>query len=120
MAHLSAAMHEWVGRGISVGIATRCRLDGPGIESGWGARFSAPIRSGHETLSASYRMGTGSYPGVKRPGRDDLAVSSSPEVKERVELHISHSLSRSIRAFVACSRVNFHTRVGCQRWLNGC
>ena len=92
MTHLSAAMHEWVGRGISVGIATRCRLDGPGIESRWGARFSAPIRTGLGTLSASRIMGTGSYPGVKRAGRDDLALSSSPEVKERVELHI-YSLS---------------------------
>jgi len=28
--------------GIPVGIATRFGLDGPGVESRWGARFSAP------------------------------------------------------------------------------
>ena len=33
----------------SVGIATRYGLDGPGIESRWGARFSAPIQTGSET-----------------------------------------------------------------------
>jgi hypothetical protein len=31
------------GRDNSVGIATGYGLDGPGIESRWGARFSAPV-----------------------------------------------------------------------------
>ena len=31
------------GPGSSVGIATGYGLDGPGIESRWGARFSAPV-----------------------------------------------------------------------------
>ena len=35
-----------VGRDSSVGIATCHGLDGPGIESRWGARFSAPIQTG--------------------------------------------------------------------------
>ena len=35
-----------VGRDSSVGIATRYGLDGPGIESQWGARFSAPVQTG--------------------------------------------------------------------------
>jgi hypothetical protein len=30
----------------SVGIATRYGLDGPGIESRWGARFSAHVQTG--------------------------------------------------------------------------
>ena len=30
-------------RHSSVGIATRYGLDGPGIESRWGVRFSAPV-----------------------------------------------------------------------------
>jgi hypothetical protein len=35
------------------------------------------------------RMGTGSFPGVKRPGRGvDHLPTSSVEVKERVELRI--------------------------------
>jgi len=34
-----------VGRDSSVGTATRYGLDGPGIESRWGARFSAPVQT---------------------------------------------------------------------------
>ena len=33
------------------------------------ARFSAPIQTGPGAHPASYTMGTGSFPGVKRPGR---------------------------------------------------
>jgi hypothetical protein len=54
---------------VSVGIATRYRLDGPGIESGWEARFSAPVQTGPCTHPAPYTMCTGSFPGVKRPER---------------------------------------------------
>jgi len=32
------------GRNSSVGIATRYGVDGPGIESRWGAKFSAPVQ----------------------------------------------------------------------------
>ena len=46
-----------------VGIATHYRLDGPGIKSRWGARFSAPVKTGSEPHPASYTMGTGSLPG---------------------------------------------------------
>jgi len=38
-----------------------------------GARFSAPVRTGPGTHPASYTMGTGSFPGVKREGRGHLA-----------------------------------------------
>jgi len=31
------------GRDSSVGVGTRYGLDGPGIKSQWGARFSAPV-----------------------------------------------------------------------------
>ena len=44
----------------SVSIATRYGLDGPGIESQWGARFSAPVQTGPGSHPASYTMGTGS------------------------------------------------------------
>ena len=56
-------------RDSSVGIATRYGLDGPGIESRWGARFSAPVQTGPGAHPASCTMGTGSVPGVKRPRR---------------------------------------------------
>ena len=49
--------------GSVVGIATAYGLDGPGIESWRGARFSAPVQTGPEAHSASCTMGTGSFPG---------------------------------------------------------
>jgi hypothetical protein len=33
------------------------------------ARFSAPVQAGPEADSASYAVGTGSFPELKRPGR---------------------------------------------------
>ena len=77
------------GRNSSVGIATRYGLDGPGIESRWGARFSAPVQTGPGAHPASYTMGTGSFLGVKRPGRGvDHPPPSSAKVEGRVELYI--------------------------------
>ena len=73
----------------AVGIATRYGLDGPGIESRWGARFSAPVQTGSGAYPASCTVGTGSFPGVKRPGRG--ADHPSPPQRrghERVELYL--------------------------------
>ena len=53
------------GLGSVVGIATGYGLDGPGIESRWGARFSAPVQTGPGAHPASCTMGTGSFPGLK-------------------------------------------------------
>jgi hypothetical protein len=53
------------GPGSVVGIATGYVLDGPGIESWWVARFSAPVQTGPGAHPASCTMGTGSFPGVK-------------------------------------------------------
>jgi len=53
------------GPGSVVGIATGYGLDDPGIESQWGARFSAPVQTGPGAQSAFCTMGTGSFPGVK-------------------------------------------------------
>ena len=76
-----------MGRDSSVGIATRYGLNGPGIESRWGARFSATVHTVPEAHPASYTMGSGSFLGVKRPGWGvDHPPPSSAEVKERVEL----------------------------------
>jgi len=82
-----------VGQESVVGIATRYGLDGPGIKSRCGERFSAPIQIGTGAHPASYTMGTGSLPGVKRPGRGvDHPPPLSADVKERVELYL-YSLS---------------------------
>jgi len=78
-----------VGRDTSVGIEIRYGLDGPGIESRWGARFSTPVQTGPEAYPASYTMVTGSFPGVKRSGRgDDHLHPPSAEDEGRVELYI--------------------------------
>jgi hypothetical protein len=50
--------------GSSVGIATDYGLDGPMMESRWGARFSAPVQTGPGAHPASCTMGTESFPGV--------------------------------------------------------
>ena len=50
--------------GSSVGIATDYGMDGPWIESRWGARFSAPVHTGPGAHPASCTMGTGSLSGV--------------------------------------------------------
>jgi len=48
-----------------VGIATGYRLDDPGIESQWGARFPAPVQSSFEPHLASCTMGAWSFLGLK-------------------------------------------------------
>jgi hypothetical protein len=53
--------------------------------------FSAPVQAGPAAHLASYTCtaGTGSFPGVKRPGRSiDYPPPSSAEGKERVELYL--------------------------------
>ena len=83
--------------------ATRYGFDGPGIESRWGARFPALIQTGPGAHPAYYKMGTGSFPGVKWPGQAVDHQPSSAEVKERVKLYIYSPPW----AFVAYSRVTF-------------
>jgi len=87
------------GQDSSVGIATRYGLNGSGIESRWGARFSAPVQTCPGAHPASYTMGTGSFLGVKRPERGHPPLSNA-EVKERVELCICSPLG-----LVACYRM---------------
>ena len=51
------------------------------------ARFSARAQTGLGAHAAFSTMGTGSFPGVKRPGRGvDYPPQSSAEVKETVQL----------------------------------
>ena len=70
-----------VGRNSSVSIATRYGLDGPGIESRCGQDFPHLSRPALGPTQPPYTMGTGSLPGVKRPGRDvEHPPTSSAEV----------------------------------------
>jgi len=55
-----------------------------------GTRYSALVQNGPGAHPASYTVGTGSFPGVKRPGCgvDHPLTSSADEVKEKVELYL--------------------------------
>jgi hypothetical protein len=55
-----------VGWDSIVSIVTRYRLDGLGIESGVGPRFSAPVQTGPGAHPAPCTMGTGSFQRVKQ------------------------------------------------------
>jgi hypothetical protein len=68
-----------------------------------GARFSPPVQIGSETHSASYTIGTGSFPGAKRPGR---GVDHPPHLAPRLKKEYSYTPTPPW-AFVAGSRVNF-------------
>ena len=84
-------MIHQTGQDSSIGIATRYVLDGPRIESRWGARFSASVQTGPGTHPASYTMYNGYrvFPGGKQAGYGiDHPPPSSAEVKERGELHL--------------------------------
>jgi hypothetical protein len=83
MRYLVACTLHKIGRDSSVGIAARYGLDGP-----VGTRFSVSVQTDPGVHPASYKMGTGYFPGVKRPGRGvDHPPQSSVDVKERVELY---------------------------------
>jgi hypothetical protein len=73
-------------------VATRYGLDGP-VRIPLKARFSAPVQTGPGAHPASYTMGTGSFPGIKRQERGVNHPSPSrTEVKETVEIYL-YSLS---------------------------
>jgi len=67
-----------------------------------GARFSTSVQTGPGVHTTSYTIGTGSFLGVKRPGRGVDHTPPSAEVKERVELY----LYSPFWAFVASSWAN--------------
>ena len=78
------------GPGSVIGIATAYGLEGPGIESRWGARFSAPVQTDPDAHPASCKMGTGSFPGVNCGWSVKLTAHPllNAEVKNRVELYL--------------------------------
>jgi hypothetical protein len=69
-----------MGRDSSVGIGTRYGLDGPGIESQWGTRFSTPVQTG---------FGPTQPPVQWVPGRGaDYPLPSKRRGHERVGLYL--------------------------------
>ena len=71
-----------VDRDTVIGIAARYGLDGPGIESQWGPRYSAPVQTCPLAQPASYTMGTGTFPCAKKPGR---GVDHLPHLEPRLK-----------------------------------
>jgi len=51
-------------------------------------RFSAPVQTGFRTYPVSYTMGTGPFPGVKRPERD---VEHPPHLAPRRKKEYSYT-----------------------------
>ena len=76
-----------VGRGSSVGTATRYGLDGLEIVSRWGWDFPHTSRPALGATQPPVQWVPGLFPGGKGPGSAvDHQIPSSVEVKERVEL----------------------------------
>jgi hypothetical protein len=68
-----------------------------------GARFFVLFQTGHGTHPAFYTVGTGSFPGVKRPGR---GVDHPPHLALKLKNEWSCIYLLPLWAFVACYRVN--------------
>ena len=98
------------GPGSVIGIATGYGLDCPGIESRWGARFSAPVQTGPGAHPASSTMGTGSFPGVKS-GRG-VTLTPHPLLepwswKSRAIPLLSLWAVRPVQSLSFCTRAHF-------------
>ena len=86
---LKLHINNFGGPDSSVGIATRYGLDGSGIESRLGRVFSASVQTGPGDHQVSCTTATGSFPGVKRPGRGaHHPLPSNAEFEGRLELYI--------------------------------
>jgi hypothetical protein len=82
-------LKEITGRDSSFDIATRYGQDGPGDRIPVGMRFSYPVQTGSGAYPASYTIDTGSFPGVKRPGRGaEHPPTSQRRGYEMVELYL--------------------------------
>ena len=96
------------GQECAVGIATRYGLDGPGIESQWGPRSSAPIQTGPGTHPTSFTLGTGCFPRVKRPGR---GADPAPHLHWQ-DLKLGRTIPLPVlRALVACYREKLYLNI---------
>jgi hypothetical protein len=99
-----------VGRGSSVGIATGYGLDGPGIETLWEARYSAPVPNRPlgppSLLYKGYRVFSG---GKERPGHDadPLPLLVPWSRKSRAIPLLPLWAVRSVQSLSVCTRVHF-------------
>jgi hypothetical protein len=107
------------GPGSVVGIATGYELEGPGIKSWWGARFSAPVQTSPGAHPASCTMGTGSFPEVKN-GRG-MTLTPHPLLvpwswNSRAIPLLPLCAVRFVQSLSACTRVHFTFFF--TKWLN--
>jgi len=98
------------GHGSSVSIVTDYGLGGPGIESRWEARFSAPVQTGPGAHTASCTMSSQSFPGVKS-GRD-VTLTPHPLLvpwswKSRATPLLPIWAVRPVQSLSTCTRVTF-------------
>ena len=104
------------GPGSSVGIATGYPLDGQGIESRWGAWFSAPVQTCPGAHPATCTMGALSFPGVKS-GRG-VTLTPHPLLvpwsrKSRAIPLLPLWAVRPVQSLSACTRVHFTFLYNC-------
>jgi len=108
--------------GSVVGIATGYGLDGPGIESRWGTRFSAPVKTGPGVHPASCTMGARSFPGVM----SGWGVTLTPHLllvpwsrKSRAIRLLPLWAVRPVQSLSACARVHLtrYTPHNCSKEL---
>ena len=93
-------------RDSSVGIATRYRLEGPGIESRWRVEIFRTTPDRPRPHQTSSTMTIGAFPRVKRP-RLGAHHPSNTEFKERADLYLYfpsgplwHILGRNLPLFL--------------------
>ena len=92
-------------------------MDGPGIESRWGARFSTLVQTVPGAHPASCTMGTGSFLGVEWPGRGaDHPPPSRCRGHERVGLYL-YSPSGPQWPAIGRESLNRHSRLYSQKLL---
>jgi hypothetical protein len=84
-------MHIIVSRDSAVCIRNRYGPDGLGIESRWGVRSSASVQTDSGAHPASCKMGTVSFPQVKRPGCDYL--NQAPRLKKEYSYTFTSPMS---------------------------
>jgi len=82
----------------------------PGIESRWGARFSAPVQTGPGAHPASCTMGTSSFPEVKSGW--GVTLTPYPLIvpwsrKSRAVPVLPHWAIQHVQSLSACTRVHF-------------
>jgi len=107
-------MSPFVSRVSSVAVATRCGLDGPGIEPGVGEIFCTRPDQPWGLPSLLYN-GDGVFHGGKAAGVWRwLPTPNSSDIKERVELYL-YSPSGTFYG-----ELSYHSALHCLRHWHGC